>query len=135
MYPNIISWTGQRYSLNNSSTLGGELNKTYNCETVYTTHKSKFVTVGVGVEYRRPEDTGSNRVLVEIVDINTFEVVASLNVLLQANAPTSWHSITFEIGVPDFISREAYYIRLGSTLPSTGSSSVYMIINRVSQHG
>lgn len=135
MYPDIISWTGQRYSLNNSSTSGGELNKTYSCETVYTTHKSKFITVGVGVEFRRSENAGSNRALVEIVNINTGEVVASLNVFLQANAPTSWHSITFETGVPDFVSGEAYYIRLGSTLASSGSSFVYMIINRVRQHG
>ena len=135
MYPNIISWTGQRYRLNNSSDLGGELNKTYNCETAYTTHKSKFITVGVGVDYRRLEDVGSNRALVEIVDIDTFEVVASLNVLLQANAPVSWHNITFETGVPDFVSRQAYYIRLGSTLASSGVSFVNMIINRVSQHG
>jgi len=135
MYPNVIKWDGQRYRLNNSSDSSGELNKTYNCETFYTTHKSKFVTVGVGVEYRRSENSGSNRVLVEIVNISTGEVVASLSVFLLANAPVSWHSMTFETGVPDFVSSEAYYIRLGSTITSSGNSSVYMIINRVSQHG
>src|SRR5699024_4364897 len=116
MHPSIINWTGQRYSLDNSSDVGGELNKTYSCETFYTTRKSKFITVGVGVEFRRQEDSGSNAALVEIVDMNAGEVVASLYVFLQANEPVSWRNMTFETGVPDFVSSDAYYIRLGSTV-------------------
>ena len=132
MYPEVITWTGQRYRLNTSK---GELNRTYNCETIYNTHKSKMITVGVGLSFMTSTNTGSNRALVEVVDINTGEVVARLNQFLLASDGVSWHNLTFDIGVPDFETPIAYYIRLGSTLTSSGSNVVDMVVNRVRMHG
>ena len=131
MHPGIISWTGQRYRLNNSS---AELNRTYNCETIYNTHKSKKITVGVGLEFTTPSNSGSNRALVEVVDINTGKVVASQNVFLLAKDDTSWFNLTFDIDVPDFQTPIAYYIRLGSTLVSNSTNFIDMVVNRVSMH-
>ena len=131
MHPGIISWTGQRYRLNNSS---AELNRTYNCETFYNTHKSKKITVGVGLQFTTPSNSGSNRALVEVVDINTGKVVASQNVFLLAKDDTSWFNLTFDIDVPDFQTPIAYYIRLGSTLVSNSTNFIDMVVNRVRMH-
>ena len=132
MHPGIIDWTGQRYVINNSS---GEVNRTYNCETFRNTHKSKFITVGVGLNFYSESGTGSNRALVEIVDINTMEVVAAANVFLRAGEDTVWQNLTFEIGVPDFVSPIAYYIRLGTTLKTEVNNYIGMLPNRVRMHG
>ena len=131
MHPGIISWTGQRYRLNNSS---GELNRTYNCETIYNMHKSKKITLGIGLKFTTPSNSGSNRAIVEVVDINTGQVVASQNVFLLAKDDASWHNITFDIGVPDYQTAIAYYIRLGSTLVSDSTNYIDMVVNRVRMH-
>src|SRR5699024_4069676 len=47
-HPNMISWTGLRYRLTNST---GQTNTTYNCETFYTNHKAKMITIGVGLSF------------------------------------------------------------------------------------
>ena len=131
-HPGIISWTGQRYRLNNSD---GQTNTTYSCETIYTNHKAKMMTIGVGLNFTSSTGGGSNRGLVEVVEMSTSRVVASLNVFLPAREEeTSWHSLTFDLGVPDFQTPIAYYIRLGSTLPSTSTSYVDMVVNRVRMH-
>lgn len=132
MHPGIIDWTGQRYAINNSS---GEVNRTYNCETFRNTHKSKFITVGVGLNFYSESGEGSNRALVEIVDINTMEVVAAANVFLRAGEDTVWQNMTFEIGVPDFVTPIAYYVRLGTTLQTGNNNYIGLLPNRVRMHG
>src|SRR5699024_10360763 len=131
MHPDVITFTGQRYVLDNRSDTPGVVNETYACENLRSTHNSKFITVGVGLSYNT--DSGSNRALVEIVDQNTGQVVADLNVFLRGEDGTSWHDITFEVGVPDYETPLAYQLKLGSTLLS--AKTIGMYVNRVRQHG
>ena len=132
MHPDVIRWTGQRYAINNSS---AEINKTYNCETFRNTHKSKYITVGVGLNFYSETGTGSNRALVEIIDINTMQVVAAANVFLRAGEDTVWQNMTFEIGVPDFVTPIAYYVRLGTTIRTNSNNYIGLLPNRVRMHG
>ena len=97
MNPTAITWVGQRYALLGEHASSREM---YQCETVYSTHRSKFVTVGVGLGLIA--DSGSTYVLVDVVDMDTNQVVASLSRFISANQPTDWNALTFEVGVPDF---------------------------------
>ena len=78
-------------------------------------------------------DSGSTYVLVDVVDMRTDQVVASLSRFIAANSPTDWQSLTFEVGVPDFESPKSYYVRMGSS--NVGSLNPTMIINRVRGFG
>ena len=128
MYPNVITWVGQRYALIGNLATSREM---YSCETVYSTHRSKFVSVGVGLSLIA--DRGSTYVLVDVVDMGTNQVVASLSRFITANQPTDWNTLTFEVGVPDFESPKSYYIRMGSS--NVGSLNPTMTINRVRGFG
>src|SRR5690625_2790302 len=94
MHSEYIDWTGQRYALH--ANRGAETNTTYSCETLYTTHTRRYITVGVGVNYAY--ESGSNRVIVEIENLNTNEVVARLEIFKYGRDDTSWHNMTFEVG-------------------------------------
>ena len=128
MHPNAITWVGQRYALLGDVATSREM---YQCETVYSTHRSKFVSVGVGLGLIA--DSGSTYVLVDVVDMGTNQVVASLSRFIAANQPTDWNTLTFEVGVPDFESPKSYYIRMGSS--NVGSLNPTMTINRVRGFG
>ena len=128
MHPTAITWVGQRYALLGEHASSREM---YQCETVYSTHRSKFVTVGVGLGLIA--DSGSTYVLVDVVDMETNEVVASISRFIQANKPTEWNAITFETGVPDFVTPKTYYIRMGSS--NVGSLNPTMVVNRVRGFG
>ena len=128
MHPTAITWVGQRYALLGEHASSREM---YQCETVYSTHRSKFVTVGVGLGLIA--DSDSTYVLVDVVDMETNEVVASISRFIQANKPTEWNAITFETGVPDFVTPKTYYIRMGSS--NVGSLNPTMVVNRVRGFG
>lgn len=128
MHPTAITWVGQRYALLGEHASSREM---YQCETVYSTHRSKFVTVGVGLGLIA--DSGSTYVLVDVVDMETNEVVASISRFIRANEPTEWNAITFETGVPDFVTPKTYYIRMGSS--NVGSLNPTMVVNRVRGFG
>lgn len=126
MHSDVVSWAGQRYQMSGANMFD---NQTYNMETVYTAHNSKFVTVGYGVNI---SGTASAYVLVEIVEIGG-SVLASSRRYVQSGE-TDWNNITIDIGVPDFESPKAYYIRAGL---ETVYNATYLqvVINRVSMHG
>lgn len=128
MHPGVITWSGQRYILAGED---AQPNTMYNCETIYPTHKSKFITVGVGVTL---EETSSSYITVEIVEIGTEVVKASFRQFVRSSDDTIWRNLTFDIGVPDYETNLAYYIRLGSSIMGQ-NTRVGMVPNRVTMHG
>ena len=121
--------TTQRYRLILGQ--GVEPNQTYSLETFYPVHDYRFITIGVGVNYEY--DSGSNNVIIEIKDINNGEIVASERIFKRGTDSTSWHSITFEVGVPDYETGLAYQVYMGASLNYNGAVSA--IINRRRGHG
>ena len=128
MYPNVIDHNGQRYTLAENLATSGT---TYVCEDIRPSHDFKFITIGLGMNVI--SGTGSTYAKVDVVDMNTNQVVASVTRFVGANDPTVWENITFELGVPDFKSLQAYQIRFGSS--NAISRSLGLVINRVKGHG
>ena len=128
MYPNIIGFNGQRYTLDEKLATSGT---TYVCEDIRPSHDFKFITIGIGMNVI--SGGGSTYAKVEVVDMDSGRVVASINRFVAANEDTAWENLTFDLGVPDFNSLKAYQIKFGST--SATSRSLGLVINRVKGHG
>ena len=126
MHSDVVSFTGQRYQMSGKNMSSGQ---TYNMETVYNTHDHKLLTVGFGSIV---SGTASAYVLFEVVEIGGG-VVASSRQYVQSGE-TVWGSVTVNVGVPDFSSPKAYYLRAGL---ETVYNATYLqvVINRVSMHG
>ena len=126
MHSDVVGFTGQRYQMSGQNMSS---NQTYNMETVYNTHDHKFMTVGFGSIV---SGTASAYVLFEVVEIGGG-VVASSRQYVQSGK-TVWGSVTVNVGVPDFSSPKAYYLRAGL---ETVYNATYLqvVINRVSMHG
>ena len=128
MYPNIIGFNGQRYTLDENLATSGT---TYVCEDIRPSHDFKFITIGIGMNVI--SGGGSTYAKVEVVDMDSGRVVASITRFVVANGDTAWENLTFDLGVPDFNSLKAYQIKFGST--SATSRSLGLVINRVKGHG
>ena len=127
MDSNVVSWTGQRYQMSGQNMSS---NQTYNMETVYNTHDHKFMTVGFGFNV---SGSASAYVLFEVVEIGGGGVVASSRKYVQSGE-TVWDNLTVKVGVPDYSTGKAYYLRAGL---ETVYNATYLqvVINRVSMHG
>ena len=127
MDSNVVSWTGQRYQMSGRNMSS---NQTYNMETVYNTHDHKFMTVGFGFNV---SGSASAYVLFEVVEIGGGGVVASSRKYVQSGE-TVWDNVTVNVGVPDYSTGKAYYLRAGL---ETVYNATYLqvVINRVSMHG
>ncbi|WP_017548669.1 phage tail protein [Salinicoccus carnicancri] len=130
IYPDVTYFSGQRYYLNNAMV---SIDSNYTIENCHFTHNRKFLKIGIGINMEG--DSGSNRVLIDVVEISTGQVVESVNEFIRAADSTKWLNITFEMGVPDYVTEKAYQIRIGSTLRTTTGTLISAIINRVSQFG
>ena len=126
MHNGVVSWTGQRYQMSGENMSS---NQTYNMETVYNTHDHKFMTVGFGSIVT---GTVSAYVLFEVVEIGGG-VVASSRRFVRSDE-TDWASITVNVGVPDYSTGKAYYLRAGLETVYL-ASRLQVVINRVSMHG
>ena len=126
MDSNVVSWTGQRYQMSGQNMSS---NQTYTMETVYNTHDHKLMTVGFGSIV---SGSASAYVLFEVVEIGGG-VVASSRQFVRSGE-TIWGSVTVNVGVPDYSSAKAYYLRAGL---ETVYNETYLqvVINRVSMHG
>ena len=126
MDSNVVSWTGQRYQMSGQNMSS---NQTYNMETVYNTHDHKLMTVGFGSIV---SGSASAYVLFEVVEIGGG-VVASSRQYVQSGG-TVWDNVTVNVGVPDYSTGKAYYLRAGL---ETVYNATYLqvVINRVSMHG
>ena len=126
MHSNVVGWTGQRYQMSGENM---NSNQTYNMETVYNTHDHKLMTVGFGSIV---SGTVSAYVLFEIVEIGGGVVGTSRRFVRSGE--TDWDSITVNVGVPDYSTGKAYYLRAGL---ETVYNATYLqvVINRVSMHG
>ena len=102
----------------------------YTVERFHTSHKSKNITVGLGLAL---EGASSSNITVEVQEIGGA-VVASTTKFIRQGEPTYWSNLTFDIGVPDFISNIAYYIKISSSIlyPTTRA---LLTVNRVSMKG
>src|SRR5699024_2580652 len=92
MYPNIIGHNGQRYTLSESLATSGT---TYVCEDIRPSHDFKFITIGVGMNVI--SGTFSTNAIVEVVDMNTGGVVATVSRFVRAGDGTVWENLTFEL--------------------------------------
>ena len=127
MDSNVVSWTGQRYQMSGQNMSS---NQTYNMETVYNTHDHKFMTVGFGFNV---SGSASAYVLFEVVEIGGGGVVASSRKYVQSGE-TVWDNVTVNVGVPDYSTGKAYYLRAGL---ETVYNATYLqvVVNRVSMYG
>ena len=127
MDSNVVSWTGQRYQMSGQNMSS---NQTYNMETVYNTHDHKFMTVGFGFNV---SGSASAYVLFEVVEIGGGRVVASSRKYVQSGE-TVWDNLTVNVGVPDYSTGKAYYLRAGL---ETVYNATYLqvVVNRVSMYG
>lgn len=128
MYPNIIGFNGQRYTLAENLATSGT---TYVCEDIRPSHDFKFITIGMGLNVI--SGSYSTYAKVEVVDMNSGQVVASVERFVRAGDGTVWENLTFELGVPDFETLDVYQIRFGSR--NADSRSLGLVINRVKGHG
>src|SRR5699024_8123066 len=126
MHSGVVSWTGQRYQMAGENM---DSNQTYNMETVYNTHDHKFMTVGFGSIV---SGTASAYVLFEVVEIGGGVVASSRRFVRSGE--TDWDSVTVNVGVLDYSTGKAYYLRAGL---ETVYNATYLqvVINRVSMHG
>src|SRR5699024_584707 len=102
----------------------------YTVERFYTSHKRKFITAGIGLAL---EGSSSSYVTVEIAEIGG-SVVASTTRLVRRDEATAWYDLTFEVGVPDYSSRIAYYISISSSIIGA-STRALLTVNRVWMRG
>lgn len=133
MYPNVISFNGQRYLANSDKMTH---NTSYSVETIYTKHDRRFLTIGLGISSRSRDDNPAPNItaIVEVLDMNTGVVIGSIRKYLTGDDDTWWDDLTVDLGVPDFSSRKAFQIRAakGTNTPRT---NINLIINRVSLGG
>ena len=122
--PDATERTNIRYVLFGSG--GASANTSYSVERFYTTHKAKFITAGIGLAI---EGSGSSYVTVEIQEIGG-SVVATTTRFVQRDTPVQWYDLTFELGVPDFSTKVAYYINIKSSVMSTTTRAL-LTVNRV----
>ena len=128
MYPDVVSWSGQRYLYDTSNMTPNEM---YTCETVYSTHNHKFMRVGVGLNVTT---AWGMTLKVEVIEFGSGNIVGTWRRYVPAEGEVIWSNITLDLGVPDFTSRKSFYIRAGTE--SNSNSSVFgVVINRVSGNG
>ena len=75
------------------------------------------------------EGSGSSYVTVEIQEIGG-SVVATTTRFVQRDNPVQWYDLTFELGVPDYSTKVAYYINIKSSVMSTTTRAL-LTVNRV----
>src|SRR5699024_9597473 len=122
--PGATDRTETRYVLHGQGV--DQADTPYTVERFYTSHKAKFITAGIGLSL---EGSSSSYVTVDIVEIGG-SVVASTRRLVRSSESTAWYDLTFEVGVPDFSSRIAYYIRISSSVMSSATRAL-LTVNRV----
>ena len=130
---NAIQRGNQRYHADSDEL---EMGVTYSVETVYTKHDRRFLTVGIGISSHSKSSTGKGniRARFEVIDINTDEVLGSIQEYIYGGAETSWHNLTVDLGVPDFSTRKAFMFRLGK-VTNTSNTFINAIVNRISMGG
>src|SRR5699024_2016464 len=122
--PRATDRTETRYVLHGQGI--AQTDTPYTVERFYTSHKAKFITAGIGLAL---EGSASSYITVDIIEMGG-SVVASTRRLVRSSESTAWYDLTFEVGVPDFSSRIAYYIRISSSVMGTTTRAL-LTVNRV----
>lgn len=122
--PDATDRTETRYVLHGQGI--AQADTPYSVERFYTSHKAKFITAGIGLAL---EGSYSSYITVDIIEIGG-SVVASTRRFVRSSESTAWYNLTFEVGVPDFSSRIAYYIRISSSVMGSATRAL-LTVNRV----
>ena len=127
MHPDVIIFGGQRYHADARLMTTGT---TYNVETVYGKHDRKKITVGCGLSVSEIATT----VRIELVDIDSGQVIVGMNNYVRPSDGTVWVNLEGDLGVPDFITRKAFYVRIGKTTAAK-DTFLNLTINRIAMGG
>src|SRR5699024_4259461 len=75
---------------------------TYSVETIYTKHDRRYLTIGIGIS-SHSKSTGAGNITArfEVIDINTDEVLGSIQEYIYGGGDTSWHDLTVDSGFHD----------------------------------
>ena len=104
----------------------------YSVETTYTKHDRKMLTYGIGISSHNKSGSGSGNITarIEIVDINTNEVLGSFQRYIYGGEDVVWETLRVDLGVPDFKTRKAFLVRVAK-ITNTRNTIINLIINRV----
>src|SRR5699024_5482625 len=128
MHNDVVTHTGQRYQMSGSNM---SHNQMYNMETIYTSHKSKYITVGFGLNV---SGTAGAYVVFELAEFSSGNTLGKRRVYVTSGSGTAWNSTTVNLGVPDYNSPKSFYLRAGLE-QAYNSTYLQVIINRVNMHG
>ena len=108
----------------------------YSVETTYTKHDRKMLTYGIGISSHNKNGSGSGNITarIEIVDINTNEVLGSFQRYIYGGQDVVWETLRIDLGVPDFKTRKAFLVRVAK-ITNTTNTFINLIINRVALDG
>src|SRR5699024_1395398 len=127
MHNGVVAHTGQRYQMSGENMTNNQM---YNMETIYTSHKSKYITVGFGLNV---SGTAGAYVVFELVEFSSGNSLGRRRVYVTSGE-TNWNSTTVLLGVPDYNSPKSFYLRAGLE-QAYNSTYLQVIINRVNMHG
>lgn len=124
-----VQWHKQGYMFDGSHMTKNEM---YSVETIYTTHHARYLTIGIG--YNLSGDSSSVYALGQIYSFGGGNHGSSTTRTMIYRGDTTWETITIDLGVPDFTTRLAFYLRFGQqTLHHSNRMKVR--VNRVHMHG
>ena len=127
MHNGVVTHTGQRYQMSGENMTNNQM---YNMETIYTSHKSKYITVGFGLNV---SGTAGAYVVFELVEFSSGNSLGRRRVYVTSGE-TNWNSTTVLLGVPDYNSPKSFYLRAGIE-EVYNSTYLQVVINRVNMHG
>lgn len=127
-HPSAVSFDGQNYVYNASNMTGYEM---YSCESIYTTHHSRYITINFGVNLF----AGANSIqaLVELAEFGGGSKVVAGQYLVRQSDSTDYYSLTLDLGKPSYSSKQ-FYVRAG--MQSAASANRLRVrVNRVYMWG
>lgn len=128
MHSGVVNFTGQNYQMRGNNMTDGT---TYNCETIYTSHKSKYITMGFGMNL---SGATSRYIIVELREFGSGSKVATHREFVTESGGTHWANVRINLGVPDYDSGKSFYVSAGMENP-LDDAYLHVRVNRVSMHG
>src|SRR5699024_8362463 len=95
MHSGIVNFTGQSYQMRGDNMTDGI---TYACETIYSSHKSKYITIGFGMNI---SGIASRYVIVELREFGSGTQSSTHRAFVTEAGGTVWGEMTINMGVPD----------------------------------
>lgn len=92
MHDDVVGWTGERYQMSGQNMTNSRM---YNMETVYTSHKSKYNTVGLGLTV---SGTAAAYVVFELAEFASGNTLGRRRVYVR-RGETDWNTTTIDLMV------------------------------------